>query len=171
MPRSFTAAQQYSQDISDVFAAMCDTQYLEFLLTNSGGVDPEVEALDLSDDRWRITLDRALPAQVPSFLRAMVGDHITVREQREWGAAADDGSRTGVLTVTFDGAPARIDGTLALTPGDSGTCGLTVEGEVKASIPLVGGKVEEFARDQLLRFVAREEELAQHWADGERSAP
>ena len=168
MPRSFTAAQQYQQDPTTVFAAMCDPQYLTFLLNNSGGINPEVAAEDLGDDRWRITLDRALPAQVPSVLRAMVGEHITVRERREWSAADADGHRDGVLTVTFDGAPARIDGALALTPQESAACGLSVSGDVKASIPLVGGRVEEFARDQLLRFVAREEELAAQWAVGER---
>jgi elongation factor Ts len=38
-----------------------------------------------------------------------------------------------------------------------------VEGRVTARIPLVGGKVEELARDQLVRFAAREEELVGLW--------
>ena len=164
MSRPFSAEESFPADVEQVFAMMCDPDYLDFLIANSGGIDPGVSVDTGDDGTIVVTLDRSLPAQVPSFARAMVGDHITVRESRTWQPPAEDGSRSGSLSVRFDGAPMEITGDLALENEDDGSR-LSVSGRVKASIPLVGGKLEEFARDQLLRFVAREEELGGQWLE------
>ena len=163
MSRPFSAEETFSANVEEVFTMMCDPDYLDFLIANSGGIDPGL-GVDTDDGTIVVTLDRSLPAEVPSFARAMVGDHITVRESRSWQPPADDGSRSGTLRVRFDGAPMEITGDLTLENEDGGSR-LSVSGRVKASIPFVGGKLEEFARDQLLRFVAREEELGGQWLE------
>lgn len=165
MSRTFSATEWFGVPPAEAFALMCDRDFLTYLLENSGGIDAQALVTPGTADGCDIQLDRALPADVPSFAKAVVGDQLMVRETRSWGAPTSDGSRTGHLTVTFDGAPVSISGDLSLSPEGEG-CWLTVSGEVKAAIPLIGGKVEEFARDQLVRFVAREEELAERWLSG-----
>ena len=48
-----------------------------------------------------------------------------------------------------------MKGTLRLEPSDAGTT-LVLKGDVKAGIPLVGGKIEGFASDQIIKGLERE---------------
>ena len=162
MSRSFSTSQHYLVGPAQTFAMMCDAAYLDYVVSGSGGVDATIEVVQEAG-RWHLTLDRTLPAEVPSYARAIVGEHVVVRESRVWEAETADGRRVGSLHVTFDGAPVEITGDLTLGADDGSASLFRASGRVKASIPLIGGKVEEFARDQLLRFTAREEELAAAW--------
>ena len=162
MPRDFSTREHFPCSADDAFDIMRDEDFLGWLLENSGGTDPRV-VVEQTDDGWIITLGRTLPADVPSFARAMVGDHITVDEERVWGESDEVGVRRGTVTVGFAGAPLELEADLSLADDPEGGSTLLVEGRVTARIPLVGGKVEELARDQLVRFAAREEELVGLW--------
>jgi len=160
----FTTTERFACTAEEAFEFMLDTDFLGWLLENSGGTDCEVAAEE-TPDGWEVTLDRTLPADIPSFARALVGDHLTVRERRTWGEADADGVRTGQFAATVDGAPVQVTGSLRLADDGEGGSELSVDGSVSARVPLVGGKVEALVRDQLLRFTAREEELAEIWLE------
>lgn len=162
MPREFSTSEHFDCSADDAFEIMLDEDFLGWLIENSGGTDPRI-AVEETDDGWEVTLGRTLPADVPSFARAIVGDHITVDEQRAWGEPDEDGVRRGTVTVGFGGAPLELTADLTLADDPAGGSTLEVAGRVSARIPLVGGKVEELARDQLVRFAAREEELVGLW--------
>jgi len=160
----FSATERYACTAQAAFDLMLDTDFLSWLLENSGGIDCEV-AVEGTDDGWEVTLDRTLPAELPSFARALVGDQLTVRERRSWGEPGPDGTRTGAFSATVDGAPVQVNGSLLLAADGAGGSELTIDGAVSARVPLVGGKVEALVLEQLLRFTAREEELAEIWLE------
>ena len=94
---------------------------------------------------------RELPAEVPAFAKALVGDTIRLEETRRYGAPDEDGSRVGTVEVGFGSAPLRLTGTLTLAPTDTGSA-VRLDGEVKASVPFIGGKIERITKPPIKRL-------------------
>lgn len=145
-----------------VFAMLTDETFLAQVCTATGAVRHEV-AVVLAGGGARVTTRRELPTdQVPDFVRRFVGDTLTVVRVDTWAAAGADGSRRGEMAVEIAGAPVRLTGTLALTP-DGATTVEDVDGDLKASVPLVGGKVEKAAEPAIRSGLRKEEQLGKAW--------
>lgn len=145
-----------------VFAMLTDEAFLAQVCTATGAVRHEVGVV-LADGGARVTTRRELPTdQVPDFVRRFVGDTLTVVRVDTWAAAGADGSRRGEMAVEIAGAPVRLTGTLALTP-DGATTVEDVDGDLKASVPLVGGKVEKATEPAIRSGLRKEEQLGKAW--------
>ena len=166
MAKDFAAEQQFAASPEEVFAMLSDPDYLTVLLERTGGRDVTVSSEPTADGGAELGLGRLLPAKVPSFAKPFLGETIEVDERHTWGPADDDGAREGTFTATFGGAPASVQGTLRLEPDGEGGTRRVIQGKAKASVPLVGGKVEDLVRDQLMRLVRKEQEVAGHWLEG-----
>ena len=144
----------YDGDPEAVFAVLSDPKYVEekcwATFATEAGVTVEPDG-----DGVVIRTVRSLPAKVPSYAKSFVGESIEVDQTETWGGPAADGSRDGTVEATFTGTPLKVRGTLRLEPSDSGTT-LILAGDVKAGIPLVGGKIEGFASDQIIKGLERE---------------
>jgi uncharacterized protein YndB with AHSA1/START domain len=167
MAREFSAEQSFAAPCEQVFAMLSDPAYLAWLCSHTGGHDVHVSSDPTDDGGAVLVLNRTLPAKVPSFAKPFLGETIEVDERHTWGPPAQDGSRDGTFTATFGGAPASVAGTMRLEPSGDGVRRL-ISGEAKASVPLVGGKVEELVRDQLMRLVNKEQQVGSDWLAGER---
>lgn len=155
----------YPADPQAVFAMLTDEAFLTKVCESTGAVRHEV-GVDLHGGGATVTTRRDLPTdQVPDFVRRFVGDTLTVVRVDQWGPAAPDGSRSGTLTVDIAGAPVRLTGTLTLTVQDHGTFE-DVEGELKASVPFIGGKVEQAAEPAIRSGLRKEEQLGHAWLGG-----
>jgi hypothetical protein len=154
-----SAQLDFPADPAAAYELVTDQAYVTAVAAATGGQEIAVSVEPAADGGAVVVSRRELPAELPSFARALVGDTLRLVETRRYGPAAGDGSRTGSVTVEFDGAPVRIDGTLALTPRPTGSV-CAMEAVVKASVPFVGGKIEAFAADQVKAFLAKETEVA-----------
>ncbi len=67
----------------------------------------------------------------------------------------------GNFSVTFS-APLTFTGTASITTDEANTV-ITTEGDLKASIPFMGGKVENLAKEQTQRYLRKEQEFALTW--------
>jgi hypothetical protein len=105
-----------------------------------------------------LTVSRELPDGVPGFLERFLPSDGRVTESFDWDAPAGDGSRHGCWSADIPGAPARLAGTLRLEPIPGGSR-YTIEGQVKVSVPLVGGRAESFIASMVERLAAKEHEL------------
>ncbi len=79
-----------------------------------------------------------------------------------WGPAGADGSRTATLHVDFHGAPARMSGTMDLHPKGPGS-ELILESEFKATVPVIGGKIEKVAAPIIISVIDAEEQTGREW--------
>lgn len=96
-------------------------------------------------ESFTVTTQGQLPSTVvPESFRGFVGEQIGVRLVEAWGPPGPDGSRRSAFTLTFDGVPVQARGSQQLAPTPGG-CEVRYEGEVKASIPLFGRRVEQTA--------------------------
>lgn len=151
----FTHRAEYPAAPDAVFAQMLDPDFQDAKCdaTTTGTWKAEVTT---TGDRTVITTERVLPTdQLPDIARSFVGDSLTIVEVQTWGPAAGDGSRTADLNLHVKGAPMTLKGSIRLSPNGSGSRH-EVNGELRAGVPLIGGKLEKAASEPLM-FAARTE--------------
>ncbi len=66
-----------------------------------------------------------------------------MRQVDEWRATGD-GGWDGTFDVDVQGAPIHLSGTMRLTPG-TGTCTEDITISVAVKVPLIGGKIADWA--------------------------
>jgi hypothetical protein len=108
-------------------------------------------------DAVTLVMSRGLPPGIPGFLEKFLPKGGRATQTEVWGPAKD-GSRSGTWQGEIPGAPAKVGGRMSLTPISTGTR-YRIEGEVKVSIPLVGGKAESFVAEMIEKLTASEAEL------------
>jgi hypothetical protein len=153
--------QQFPAEPTTVLAMFRDPGYVQEKGERTGCHDITVNVADTPEGGVVITSTRSMPAHVPSFAAPFVGDTITVTEVQAWGPPAADGSATANVTVEFN-SPIHYRGTIALAAGGSGSTAHN-EGEFKASVPLIGGKIERVAAEQTERYLAKEITVGGEW--------
>lgn len=141
------------------FALLTDQAYVEDVATATGGHDVAVTITEAPEGGATVVSARSLPARLPSYAKAFVGETLSLTETRVYGPAQPDGSRHGSFTVDFGSTPIHIYGTLRLA-SEGELSALLIEVDIKASVPFVAGKVEGMASGWIERFVAKEETVA-----------
>lgn len=119
------------------------------------GDDSRVVRREVGDgDAVTLVVSRRLPPGVPGFLQRFLPSDQRVTTNDVWEPLAD-GVRRGAWSADIAGAPATIGGTMRIEPlGD--TCRYTIEGEVRVSVPLIGGKAESFIAEQVVKLAEAE---------------
>ena len=108
-------------------------------------------------DAVTLVMSRGLPDGIPGFLEKFLPSGGRAKQTEAWGPA-ESGARRGTWQGEIPGAPAKVGGTMSLEPTATGTR-YRIMGEVKVSIPLVGGKAESFIADMIGKLTTAEAEL------------
>jgi hypothetical protein len=159
-----TAEIRYPATVSTVFEMLTDEVFQDRKLSQTGALTWEVQ-VQLEDGGASIVSRRALPTdQVPDAFKAMVGPQITIIQTETWGPAGADGSRTGTLDIEVGGAPVRMTASLNLTGTDGGAGSLElVDGELKARVPLIGGRIERAVEPAVRAAIDAEQRIGRAW--------
>lgn len=145
----FTHRAEYPATPEAVFAVMSDPAFQDAKCdaTTTGTWTADVST---SGDRTRITTERVLPTDgLPDIARSFVGQTLTVIEVQTWSAPASDGSRVAELDLHVKGAPMTLKGTVRLSPRGAGSV-QEVDADLRAGVPLIGGRLEKAASEPLL---------------------
>jgi len=152
----------YAAPPETVYAMVTDRAFQERKCVEAGAQRHEA-SVSPDGDGARVVTKRDLPADdLPDFAKSIVGPKLSVTETYDWGAAAADGSRSGTLTVEVAGAPVAMRGAVRLAATGSGTQ-ITIDGDLKASIPLFGGKVEKAAAPAVVDAIRSEQRTGNAW--------
>ena len=144
-----------------VVAMLRDPDYVRLRSERTGGSNVTVDVRD-EGDNVVITSERTLPTdRFPSIARKFVGDGLRIRQVDRWRPAGE-GNWVGDSDVKAVAAPAEVNGRTTLSPSGAGSR-QTIEGTVTASVPFVGGKLEQLMRDQVLKALHIEERVAAQW--------
>ena len=157
-----SAIIDYTATPHDVFVMLADEEFQNRKCKATGAVQHTV-SITTRGDRTIIVTTRHLPSdRFPHFVKSMVGATLNVTETQDWGPSGADGVRHGTLTVEIHGAPVHLHGTLSLAPGGPGSVE-TIESDLKARIPFLGGKVEEAAAPAIQSAFRIEGETGAVW--------
>ncbi|GAA2035668.1 DUF2505 domain-containing protein [Pseudokineococcus marinus] len=107
---------------------------------------------------------RVMPTDdVPQVARRFVGDSLELHQTDSWTAPSADGGRTGTMTIEVVGAPVVLRADLRLEADGDGACTERMAGDLKASVPLVGGALEKAAEPAVRAAIRSEEAVGRRW--------
>lgn len=161
MGTDFTVMQTYTASPERVHAMLTDEKFVTFRAENTGALSSTSSVTAGADGACTVLSARVLPANVPSFAVKMIGETLTVTETQNWPALSASGTASVPVKVEFS-APISFSGTMSLAPAGDGTQ-ITVTGTFKASIPFIGGKVEQLAKETTEKYLAKENKLGEQW--------
>jgi len=154
-------------DPATVFTMITDKVFQERKCAATGSLAYEVEVSAFPDGAATVTSHRTLPTdEVPEFVRRFVGGTVRVVERNDWFPARDDGAREGTMSVVITGAPVGLTGSVSLRAFGDGTV-YEIDGDLKASVPLIGGKIEKSAEPAIRAAIRVEERTGRAWLNGE----
>lgn len=158
--------QRYDADPAAVFAMLVDETFIARKTAAAKALRHKA-TVTRTDDRATIELTRVMPPDVPDYVRRFVGETIDVKQVDVWGPAAPDGSRQGTIKLDMVGAPVICSGTMTLATADGRTV-VRIAAAIKASVPLVGRKIESAVHQGLSEAAKIEEQVGRAWLAGER---
>jgi hypothetical protein len=154
---------RYRADPAAVFAMITDRRFQEHKCHSSGATRYQAEVTEDAPGGTRIVTTRQMPTtDLPDFVRSFAGAELTITETSHWGPVEPDGSRTGTVTVEITGVPVRLSGRTRLAR-DGQTTVQDVDGDLKASVPLLGGKIEKAAEPAIRSAIRLEERVGEEW--------
>jgi hypothetical protein len=157
-----SASLDYAATPHEVFAMLSDEIFQIRKCIATGALSHSV-SISAKGERTVIVSSRDLPtADFPSFVQSLVGATLAITETQDWGPADAKGARQGRITVDIAGAPIDLDGTLSLAPNGHGSVQI-VQGDLRARIPLIGGKIEQAAAPAIESAINVEREIGQAW--------
>lgn len=148
-----------------VWAMVSDKAFQDAKCVDAGATAHETSVTPQGEGAV-IVASRDMPTDgVPEQLRSLIGKTITVVETQTWSGPAADGSRTATLEVVMKGQPIGMKGTASMKPAGEGT-EVTIEGDLKAKIPLIGGRIEKAAAPVVIDSVRAEAGVGRTFLEG-----
>ncbi len=154
MSKQVETAYDSRGNVESVFATLTSPEWAQRKAERLRDGTQLVRREEQPDGGVLFEVSRELPGGVPGFLERFLPKDGRVRQTDEWGPATG-GERHGTWRVEIPGAPARLGGTMRLEPLAAG-CRYTIEGDVKVSVPIVGGKAEGFIGDLVVKLAGKE---------------
>ncbi len=139
-------------DMGTVWAAMVDPARTQEKYESLGNTEVSVESHD--DGRGAlIHARRRVSVDLPGFMTKVMSPSNMYDQVDRWTPAG--GGYDGRFEITVEGAPVHVTGTMALREVPDGVT-YAVDGEVKVSIPFIGGMAAGFAAEQAGKVAAEE---------------
>jgi hypothetical protein len=158
-----TAQVRYDADLDRVGALLADEEFVRAKVRATGALSHQVDVVGRAHEAFTVTTRRQMPTDaVPAQFRALLGSGLEVRQVEAWEAPEPDG-RHGTVVVEITGVPVRLSGTTRLVVQQDGTTTQLYDGELRASIPLFGGAVEEATAGVIRAALDAEERTAAAW--------
>ena len=152
----------YPAPVETVFAMMTDEEFQSRKCEATHAI-AHSESVTVTSTEATVVTTRELPTDgFPDFVRSFVGQTTQVVETINYHPVATDGSRIGDLHITMGTAPIGLTGTITLEP-IGGDTQVTVDGELKARVPFIGGKVGEAAAPSALAGIRKEHKVGLAW--------
>lgn len=152
----------YHATVEVVYAMKTNPAFQERKCADSGALHHDVAVRQNGTGALVVTRRDLSTEGLPDFVKSIVGARLSITETYQWDALRADGSREGTLTVEAAGAPVAMRGTVHLEPVQDGT-NLNIDGDLKAHIPLIGGRIEKAAAPAFIRALRSEHESARRW--------
>jgi hypothetical protein len=136
-------SQTYPASIDAVIALLRDASATVDKYESMGSRDVKIIDVSSDDTHLRVASSRVVDVDLPSFAKKALKPTNTMTQTDDWHRDAD-GVWRGTFDVDVKGAPVHIKGTMTLTPNGPATRhDVTVDVQVK--IPLIGGKIADWA--------------------------
>ncbi len=142
---SFTETTTYPVDVDTALNYFASADGTKGRYEALGDKNIEVLESGLTPDGGaKIVTKRVVEMDLPKFAKKAFNPTNTLTQTDVWSAPDENGVRTGTWKADIAGAPVETGGTMLLEPEEQG-CRYTVVGTIKVKVPIVGGKIAQFA--------------------------
>ncbi len=148
----FHARTLLMTDLATAYTAMVDQALTIRKYTSLGNTDVQVDITE-QDPGCRIHARRRVSVDLPRFMTKLQSPTNMYDQVDTWKPGF--GGHDGCFEITVEGAPIHVSGTMSLREVTGGV-DYVVDGEVKVSIPFVGGMAGGFAAEQAGKVAAQE---------------
>jgi hypothetical protein len=158
------ARHEYRHPVGKVWAAFSDPEFYQAKFEGIGHRNVEVVSTESDAEGFSIEVSREVPLDVPGLLRGLLGEWNLLLQNEHW-TEAGKGVYTNELEIEARGVPAAMTGTMRLSASGKG-CVNEVAITIRASVPLIGGKLEQFVSKDTEATLAAEYAFIQDHLDG-----
>ena len=158
MAKRFSVSYDIPADVEAAYQAISSEGWAEAKAEDLGDGSKVVSREVRDGGAVTLVVSRKLPDGIPGFLTKFLPADGRVIQTDTWNAADGAGVRGGTWQADTPGSPVKVGGTMRLEPAGSG-CTYVIEGEIKASIPLIGGKAEDVAVGMTKKLTASEADV------------
>ena len=151
---------EFDADPEAVFAMLTDPEFVRRKSEDAGHSDISVEV-----DGGRIVCRRNVAVDVPGALKKLLSPTNAVTQTDEWDEPIG-GARHGTWKVEIKGVPISLSGDMELLAADGGGSVEMITGRIKASVPLLGGKLEKLGYNNFVEQTAQEQDFSNRWIAG-----
>jgi hypothetical protein len=163
MSLTVRARHEYRHPLRTVWEAFTDPEFYQAKFEGIGHRKVEVVSSAHDGDGFTIETSREVPVDVPAVLRSMLGEWNTLLQSEHW-VEEGKGVYTNELQIEARGVPASMSGTMRLSAQGKG-CVNEVAITIRASVPLIGGKMEKFVARDTEGSLAAEYEFIQAYLE------
>jgi len=156
--KELTFRSELPATVEQVFALRTGQHWVDLKAEKLGDGSALVRREERPDGGVDFAVSRELPSGVPGFLEKFLPKDGKAVQNESWGAPDAAGVCHGTWSVDIPGAPAKLGGTSTLEPTPTGSV-QTIVGTAKVSVPIIGGKAEQFIVDMTKKLMGREAEL------------
>jgi hypothetical protein len=152
----------YDASLDEVYAMLSDPSFREAsaeamgVLSADVSVTPKGEGMSVRIDQVQRT------EGVPGFAKKIVGETTHALQVEEWSSHAE-----ATIDIQIPGKPTSVHGTLTLTESGGQTTE-TMAAELRARVPLIGGKLESLLADLIDKGMDKEHEAGVAWLEKRR---
>ncbi|MFL6156604.1 MAG: DUF2505 domain-containing protein [Marmoricola sp.] len=151
----------YAAAPAAVLAMLTDPEYWDKVAVATGAISSTATVAD-DGGATRVVVDQEQAVVgVPSFAKKFVGDSTRAITTQVWSG------QSASFTVDTPGKPTSINGRAQLTASGDSTV-LTYDLDVKASVPLIGGKLEKLVIELTTAGFDKEQSVGAAWLAGDR---
>lgn len=164
MARPIEHRSEFGFPAERVHAAFTDEAFLRERLAGIGGERSELVSLTVDGDTARAVMRQGIDAEVlPGTVRRVAPNGVLIERTETWSVESN-GRYRGAVDATVSGMPGSLTATTSLADTPAGS-ELVVDGSVKVSIPLVGGKIESVIAEQLGQLLRAEARFTTRWLE------
>ena len=160
----FRHVNSYAATPAEVHAMLTAAAFREEVCTSQRALAHSVDVSQEGDATSVVIQQTQSMESAPAAARKVVGSTVQIVQRELWTSAG-----SADFAMEIPGNPGHLKGTVTLEDQGNGTCDEVFTGEVKVSVPLIGGKLEGFVADILARALRREGRVGSAWLE-ERSA-
>lgn len=143
------SSRTYDASLDAFLAMLRDPAATEAKYAGMGHEQIEIVECRGDDTEIRVESTRVVTVDLPGFAKKVLQPTNRMHQTDTW-TARPDGSWTGSFEVEVHGAPIRLNGTLELV-GHGATTEQTVTIDVQVKVPLIGGKIADWAANNDVR--------------------
>ncbi|MEI2642316.1 MAG: DUF2505 domain-containing protein [Candidatus Nanopelagicales bacterium] len=161
MSKKISRVDDYDASADAIWEMLSSREYVDGKYQALGDISTEVKTFEATGDSITLQVNRIVPADLPDFAKKVLGDTNRIVQNEKWTPSGD--GYVCDLKIEFPGKPMHITGRLEVKPAGEANAGWHVDMDVKASVPLVGGKLESVVVKETLASLDKEYAFNQEW--------